>query len=138
MLKYMSAVALAKDSIDIGIVTNDAGRALAFYRDVLGFDDQGEASIPGATMYRLLCGTSLIKIVEPRKPTKASAPPGGIHGATGYRYWSIHVMDIGETLEKCQEAGRPVMVPITDLRPGVRFAIVEDPDGNWLEFVEGV
>ena len=60
-------VQLTKDSIDLGIVVRDADAALAFYRDTLGFEDTGSMKMPGGggTMYRLLCGTSLIKIVHP-------------------------------------------------------------------------
>jgi hypothetical protein len=31
-----------------------------------------------------------------------------------------------------------VVVPITELRLGITIAIVEDPDGNWVEFLETV
>ena len=60
-------IALTKDSIDLGIVVRDADAALAFYRDTLGFVDTGSMPLPGAggTMYRLLCGSSLIKLVAP-------------------------------------------------------------------------
>ena len=84
-------VKLSKDSIDLGIVTTDAAAAVGFYRDVLGFEDLGEMPMPGGTMHRLMCGTSAIKIVTPRKPPAGTAPPGGIQGATGYRYWTISV-----------------------------------------------
>jgi hypothetical protein len=30
-----------------------------------------------------------------------------------------------------------VRVPITEIRPGIEIAIVEDPDGNWVEFLAG-
>jgi catechol 2,3-dioxygenase-like lactoylglutathione lyase family enzyme len=36
----------------------------------------------------------------------------------------------------CEAAGRKVVVPITELRPGITIAIVEDPDGNWVEFLQ--
>lgn len=29
-----------------------------------------------------------------------------------------------------------IVTAATDLRPGIRIGIVEDPDGNWVEFVE--
>ena len=59
------AVELKKDSIDLGIVTRDAGPMVAFYRDLLGFTDEGQMPMPNiGTMTRLRCGTSLIKIVE--------------------------------------------------------------------------
>jgi catechol 2,3-dioxygenase-like lactoylglutathione lyase family enzyme len=46
------AVALTKDSIDLGIVVRDAEASLAFYRDTLGFTDAGTMPMPGGgTMY---------------------------------------------------------------------------------------
>jgi hypothetical protein len=36
----------------------------------------------------------------------------------------------------CVGADVTVVVPATDLRPGIRIGIVEDPDGNLVEFVE--
>lgn len=128
-------VALKKDSIDLGIVTTDPDKALAFYRDVLGFEDAGESPMPGGTMRRLLCGTSTIKLVTLKNAPPAAAPPGGIGGATGYRYWTISVSNLAELVEQCETAGVKVVVPITELRPGITIAIVEDPDGNWVEFL---
>ena len=60
------AANLTKDSIDLGIVTTDPTAAVAFYRGVLGFENQGETPMPGGTMHRLACGTSVIKIVALR------------------------------------------------------------------------
>jgi len=127
---------LTKDSIDLGIVTNDPAKALAFYRDVLGFEDAGETPMPGGMMHRLLCGTSTIKLVTPKKAPPATAPGGGIQGATGYRYWTISVSNLAELVQQCEAASVKVVVPITELRPGITIAIVEDPDGNWVEFLE--
>src|SRR3954452_3025158 len=128
---------LTKDSIDLGIVTNDGAALLAFYRDVLGFEDQGETPMPGGAMHRLACGTSVIKIVSLRNAPPATAPPGGIQGSTGYRYWTITVSNLPELVAACESAGHKVVVPVTELRPGVTIAIVEDPDGNWVEFLAG-
>ncbi len=130
------AVNLTKDSIDLGIVTTDAAAAVAFYRDVLGFEDLGESPMPGGAMHRLRCGTSAIKIVSPRRPPAGSAPAGGIQGATGYRYWTISVSNLEEVVAACEAAGRTIAVPKTELRPGVTIAIVEDPDGNWVELLQ--
>jgi glyoxylase I family protein len=130
------AANLTKDSIDLGIVTTDAEAMVAFYRDVLGFEDQGETPMPGGLMHRLACGTSIIKIVALRSAPPAAAPPGGIQGATGYRYWTISVSNLTEVVAACEAAGRPVVVPVTELRPGITIAIVEDPDGNWVELLQ--
>lgn len=128
-------VNLTKDSIDLGIVTNDQERSVAFYRDVLGFEDLGVSPMPGGTMHRLGCGTSNIKIVSMKRPPEPSAPPGGIGGATGYRYWTISVSNLAEIVAACEAANVKVAVPVTELRPGITIAIVEDPDGNWVEFL---
>ena len=128
---------LTKDSIDLGIVAKDGPALVAFYRDVLGFEDQGEMPMPGGTMHRLAAGTSIVKIVCPRSTPPAAAPPGGIQGATGYRYWTITVSNLAELVAACEAGGHKVVVPVTELRPGITIAIVEDPDGNWVEFLQG-
>ena len=129
-------VQLTKDSIDLGIVISDADASLAFYRDTLGFEAVGETPMPGgSTMYRLMCGTSLIKLIKHAKEPKAVAPPGGINGATGYRYWTISVSNIAEMVAACEAGGYKVVWPVTELRPGITIAMVEDPDGNWVEFL---
>jgi glyoxylase I family protein len=130
-------VALTKDSIDLGIVVSDAEASLGFYRDVLGFQSAGQMDIPGgATMHRLMCGTSMVKLVHHSTPPPAVAPPGGIPAATGYRYFTISVSNIDEVTDACAAAGHKVVVPVRDLRPGVTISIVEDPDGNWVEFLK--
>jgi len=131
-------VDLAKDSIDLGIVTNNQEAMVAFYRDVLGFEDAGTMPVPGGTMHRLICGTSAIKLVQMNKPREVVAPPGGMGGATGYRYWTMAVNNLEDVLAACEQSGAKVAVPLTEFRPGVTIAIVEDPDGNWVEFGQGL
>ncbi len=132
------AVKLTKGAIDLGIVVKNGPAAVAFYKDVLGFKHEGDMPMPGGgTMHRLLCGDSLIKIVVPAKAPPAVAPPGGIAGATGYRYWTISVSNISELVASCEKAGRKIVVPEREIRSGIRIAIVEDPDGNWVEFLQG-
>jgi len=128
---------LIKDSIDLGIVTRNPEAMLGFYRDTLGFRYEGEMPMPGGgSMQRLHCGTSLIKIVTPGNLSDADAAPGGIAGATGYRYWTISVANLNALTEACSAAGAKVAIKPTEIRPGVRIAMVEDPDGNWVEFLE--
>ena len=67
---------------------------LAFYRDTLGLPLEGELEMPNGThMTRLLCGKTVIKLLVHKREPKAEAAPGGINGATGYRYWTITVGD---------------------------------------------
>ena len=128
---------VTKDSIDLGIVVRDPETSLAFYRDVLGLVLQDQLQMPGGiTMYRLACGSSVIKLLHPSKEPAHAAAPGGIQGAYGYRYWTVTVSNIDELVAQCAAAGVTVVVPVTSLRPGVSIAIVQDPDGNWVEFLQ--
>ena len=125
-----------KDSVDLGIVTGDLAPMVAFYRDTLGLRDLGRSESIIGTMHRLACGTSHIKLVQPGTPPAGAAPSGGVGAATGYRYWTISVPDLATVLRACEAAGRPVVLPPTVARPGVTVAMVEDPDGNWVEFLQ--
>jgi len=131
------ALEITKDSVDLGIVTQDAEKLLTFYRDGLGLSQEGEMDMPGGGhMTRLVCGTTVIKIVVNGREPRASSPPGGIGGATGYRYFTISVANLAEATEQCAAAGHKIAVPVTEIRPGVTISIIEDPDGNWVELLQ--
>ena len=128
---------VTKSSIDLGIITKDAEPMLNFYRDVVGLSYQAKVDMPGGTtMHRLLAGDSVIKILVQAKEPAAVAPSGGVAGATGYRYWTITIDNLEEVTAQCAEAGYKVPVSLMDVRPGIRISMVEDPDGNWVEFLE--
>ncbi len=131
------AIDLVKSAIDLGIVTSDGQAALKFYRDTLGFRHEADTPFPGGgIMHRLWCGDSLIKVVVPEQPPVASAPGGGIAGATGYRYWTISVANLQTVVDDCRAGGYRIRVEPREIRAGVTIAIVEDPDGNWVEFLQ--
>ena len=130
-------VQLTKSAIDLGIVVTDGAAALAFYRDTLGFRHEADTPFPGGgTMHRLWCGESLIQVVVPAAPPAARAAPGGILAATGYRYWTISVSNLKELTDACRTGGYKVVVDPREIRPGISISIVEDPDGNWVEFLQ--
>ena len=131
-------VQLAKSAIDLGIVVSDGPRAMAFYCDLLGLEHVADMPMPiggGGTMHRVQCGDSLLKLVA-FDETPPAAVGGGIAGALGLRYLTLIVSNLDEILASCAEADVSIVTPATDLRPGIRIAIVEDPDRNWVEFVE--
>ncbi len=131
-------VQLAKSALDLGIVITDSERSLAFYRDLLGFNHEEDIQMPiagGGIMHRLNCGDSLVKLVK-LKTTPTGDGSGGIPAATGMRYFTMIVSNLEEIMAACEAAEVPVAVPITEVRPGVSIGMVEDPDGNWVEFVQ--
>ena len=62
--------------------------------------------------------------------------PTGLLEQLGFRYVTFPVKNISEICELLKEKGVTFNVPETELRPGVRIAMVEDPDGNTVEFVQ--
>lgn len=131
------SVNITKAAIDIGIIARNIDAMMAFYGDTLGLEF--EASIPmpgGGTMNRFKVGDSVIKVIELDPAAPAEAAPGGIRGATGYRYWTITVSNLQECVQKAADAGSKVVVPAKLVREGVTIAIIEDPDGNWVELLE--
>jgi glyoxylase I family protein len=128
---------LSRSAVDVGIVIRDSEKSLAFYRDLLGM--RFEATIPmpvgKGQMHRLWCGDSLIKLVRFDDLPDASNPGGGLGAATGFRYLTIHASNLVEMLAECEAAGVKIVIPTREVRPGVTIAMVEDPDGNVVEFV---
>jgi catechol 2,3-dioxygenase-like lactoylglutathione lyase family enzyme len=123
--------------VDVGIVVRDGEGALRFYRDVLGCKHEGDNPYPfGGVMHRLMAGESMIKIVVPDPAPPADAPRGDIAAATGVRYLTFSVDDLDALLRQCEQAGTPVVRGATEMAPGVRIAIVADPEGNLVEFLE--
>lgn len=128
---------LQKNAIDLGIIAQDIEAMLTFYRDVVGLEFETAIPFPGGgTMHRFKAGDSIVKVIELEPEPEAHAPAGGIRGATGYRYWTLHVENLEECVERVGAAGYRIMAPAREIRPGVSIAIVADPDGNWVEFLE--
>lgn len=129
---------LGQDAIDLGIVITDSEASLAFYRDLLGMTHEGDIPMPiggGGTMHRLRCGHTLVKLVKFDTNPDARPAGGGIPGGTGYRYFTIHANNLAEMMDACEAAGAPIVVPTSEIRPGVTIGMIEDPDGNIVEFV---
>ena len=128
---------ISKDSIDLGIITNDVEPLLQLYRDTLGLEPDGEWQMPGGGhMTRLKCGTTVIKLVVNAQQPPAKSAPGGIGGSTGYRYFTISISNIADVTRACQDAVHKIAVPVTEIRPGTSISIIADPDGNWMELLQ--
>ena len=131
-------VQLAKSGVDLGIVIGDSESSLAFYCGLLGLEHVADMPMPiggGGTMHRVRCGESLLKLVR-FDSIPPAATGNGIAGALGFRYLTLVVSNLDEIHETLTAADVPVAIPVTEVREGVRILIVEDPDGNWVEFVE--
>jgi catechol 2,3-dioxygenase-like lactoylglutathione lyase family enzyme len=124
----------AKNSLDIGVVVSDIKASLNFYQNILGLEFVGTVPLWFGIMHRLRFGTSDFKLIEP----KAVPPRGaiGLENQTGFRYVTFVIENLSELCSDLQKFGIEFTIPEKEIRPGVRIAMVKDPDGNIVEFVE--
>jgi predicted enzyme related to lactoylglutathione lyase len=128
---------LGEAKVEVGVVVRDADTMAAFYGDVLGLEEVSGFDFTGGSMRRFLHGDAIVKLVATAPPPELSNPPNGpAGGAAGVRYISVAVDDLDASLERCTAAGGAVPVPKMEFRAGVHIAMVEDPEGNWIELVQ--
>jgi catechol 2,3-dioxygenase-like lactoylglutathione lyase family enzyme len=124
----------AKDSLDLGIVVSDIKASLDFYQHILGLEFVGITPVWFGTMHRLRFGTSDFKLIEPQKVPPQGAI--GLENQVGFRYVTFQVKNLSELCAELKNKGVEFTLPEREFRPGVRIAMVKDPDGNIVEFVE--
>jgi len=124
----------AKDSLDIGVIVSDIKASLNFYQNILGLEFVESVPLWFGTMHRLRFGASHFKLVEP----KAVPPQGavGLENQLGFRYVTFVIKNFAQLCAELKNTGIEFTLPETEMRPGVRIAMVKDPDGNIVEFVE--
>jgi len=123
--------------VQIGIVPRDLETSLRFYRDTLGFAYAGPLEvIEGRVLHRFEVDGGTLKLLEVpgQPPPERRSPPGPFQSATGIRWMTFTVEDLDGLVARL--AGARWQLPVTELRPGLRVGIVEDPDGNAVELVE--
>ena len=86
------------------------------------------------TLNRLRYGTTDIKLMDPKKVPPAGAI--GLEKQLGFRYITFVIRDLSGLCTTLKEKGVEFTIPETQIRPGTRIAMVKDPDGNIIEFVE--
>ena len=124
----------AKDSMDLGILASDIKASLNFYQNILGLEFVGISEVWFGTMHRLRFGTSDFKLIEPK-----TVPPKGAIGLEkqlGFRYVTFVIKNLSELCAELKAKGIEFALPEKEIRSGVRIAMVKDPDGNIVEFVE--
>ncbi|MDP2853849.1 MAG: VOC family protein [Smithellaceae bacterium] len=124
----------AKNSLDMGVIVSDIKASLNFYQNILGLEFVGTFPLWFGTMHRLRFGTSDFKLIDP----KVLPPRGavGLENQLGFRYVTFVIENLSELCADLQKIGIEFTLPEKELRPGVRIAMVKDPDGNIVEFVE--
>ena len=129
------SIELRKPALDVGIVTTNFERMMAFYRDILGFAAEEPTVFPGiGKVHRLAVGESVLRLFEPDKtPPASTGANDSMFAATGIRYLTLVMKNLHEVIDACREFGVNVTRDPREIRPGVFATTVQDPDGNWLE-----
>jgi catechol 2,3-dioxygenase-like lactoylglutathione lyase family enzyme len=128
---------LTKDSFDLGIVVADIDASLAFYRDFLGLPFERKAPFSKTTtLHFLKAGTGSIKLWEVTEPPAPVAKGWPLEAAPGFRYVTLSISNLDEVMAEAEAGSVKVRVPATEIMPGVRIAILADPDGNAVELLD--
>ena len=125
---------IAKESLDLGVVVRNIHDSLIFYKDILGLEYVEETPVWFGVMQRLRYGNSDFKLIDPH-----TLPPKGLIGLDrqlGFRYVTFVIKNLSSVCTLLQSKGIKFVLPEKVIRPGVRIAMVEDPDGNIVELVE--
>jgi catechol 2,3-dioxygenase-like lactoylglutathione lyase family enzyme len=124
----------AKDSLDLGILVSDIQKSLDFYQNTLGLRFIEKVPVWFGTMYRLRFGSSDFKLLDP--DTLPPSGPIGLESQLGFRYVTFVVKNLSQVCTDLRAREIEFVVPENETRPGVRIAMVKDPDGNIVEFVQ--
>ncbi len=123
-------------SVDVGLVSGD-DRLVDFYVEAMGATRLEPRVFPFATVHRLACGPITLKVMVPAERPAAPAVAGDFYDIAGLRYLTFWVDDLDALAGRWAAAGGSVVTPAAELRPGVRFALLADPDGNAVEALQG-
>jgi len=123
----------AKDSIDLGIMCGDIHASLHFYHDLLGLPNVGVTEATTAPCIACALAPVMSSSSIPRTDR------AGLHRqspTTCLRYLTFVVTNLDEVIQRLEAAHMAFTRPKTTIRPGTTIAMVQDPDGNMVAFVE--
>lgn len=111
----------------VALLVADTGRALEFYRDPLGLEEEPRRPEPGYPGAWLEIGDRQLHLIELPNPDAAERP-----GHAGQdRHPALRVTGIGVLQQRLERAG----IPFTRSRSGRAALFCRDPHGNGLEFI---
>jgi catechol 2,3-dioxygenase-like lactoylglutathione lyase family enzyme len=123
-------------SAEVGIVTGDARRLAAFYEAGLGFTLDAVHEFPLGAVYRLRRDGARCKLFEPAEGARDRPAAAHFYSFRGLAYGALLVDDAeGEVARACAH-GATLLEGVIAHRPGARYALIEDPEGNAWEILE--
>jgi uncharacterized glyoxalase superfamily protein PhnB len=123
-------------ALEAGLVTHDAAGLAAFYVDAMGFEVESVRRFPQGDVHRLRRGEARLKLYQPATGAAQAAPKEPWFRDAGFAYAALLVDDAEALVERARAAGATVVVEVVAHRPGARFALVRDPQGNVWEVLQ--
>ena len=130
------ASAVALPSVEIGFVSKDS-ELRDFFETVFRFEAQDAIHLPIGALYPLRGDGTVIKIFVPESEPQPNPKSDMFFGIAGIRFLTIRVTDIDGVIERAAANGARILREPYDSVPGVRSAMIEDPDGNTIEVSQG-
>jgi catechol 2,3-dioxygenase-like lactoylglutathione lyase family enzyme len=109
---------------------DDMDRAVAFYCQSLGFEEELRPAPAFAMLYR---GDLRLLLSLPGEPH--ALPDGTLPAPGGFNRMSLRVADLPATVDELRGQGAALATPIT-AGPTVNTVLVRDPAGNLVELFE--
>lgn len=143
----------SKPVIDIGVVVGDLDKSARFYTNAIGFREVPGFKVPAeratdigltanqpASIRVFVLGegnlATRVKLMSFPQAPGVKPDKRTIHATLGMNYLTLYVTDILAAQERLQQAGVKTLgkTPL-DLGGGTWIAVVQDPDGNFIELI---
>lgn len=120
------------NAVSVRYIVEDVARAVAFYRDHLGFDVEMHPA-PGFAMLRR--GDLRLLLNAPGAGGAGRASDGATPEPGGWNRFQLTETDLDTTVQRLRDTGTQFRSGIVDGQGG-RQALVADPSGNVVELFE--
>ena len=133
-----------------GFVVRDLDKAVAFYRDVVGLEVRVTREREGVPISQMLgyknthikaallstADGHVLELIQYISPP-GSERPSNERNTLGASHLAFDVEDIDQTYDGLIRRGAIELHPPVQLTATRRACYFQDPDGNWLELIEG-
>ncbi len=121
--------------VDVGFVSAD--RTLVdFLSRVFELQELPSITLGPGTVCRLKAPGSVVKVMLPAEVPAPPVQASPFYKLSGLRYLTLWVDDLEAVVERAVAAGGRIERGPVELVPGVRIAVLEDPEGNAIEVAQ--
>lgn len=122
------------ERFEVGIVSADR-TLVEFLADVFELDELPASESSAGTLHRLRSPGAVIKVMVPsERPANGDGRP--FLACKGVRYLTMFVTDLDDVIARCLARAGCVLLEPFEVQPGIRVAVIGDPDGNTIEVTE--